>query len=134
MHDIQIQSLLNEMIFIAFYRLQIRSLLNQMIFIVLQGKRCFLQISDRCIIFKSKVYWIKWLSSSCSQRCFLQISDRCMIFKSKVYWIKWFSSSCSAKGVSFKFSDSNGVLFFADLCNVLFFSFWRTSQLINQTF
>ena len=103
MHDIQIQSLLNEMIFIAFYRLQIRSLLNQMIFIVLQGKRCFLQISDRCIIFKSKVYWIKWLSSSCSQRCFLQISDRCMIFKSKVYWIKWFSSSYSSKGVSFKF-------------------------------
>ena len=50
------------------------SLSNQMIFIVLQCKKCFLQIPDRG-----------------------------MIFKSKVYWIKWFSSSCSSKGVSFKF-------------------------------
>ena len=37
------------------------------------------------------------------KRCFLQILDRGMIFKSKVYWMKWFSSSCSSKGVSFKF-------------------------------
>ena len=81
------------------------SLSNQMIFIVLQFTRpCFLQISDRCMIFKSKIYWIKWFSLSYSSKgVSFKFSDRCMIFKTKVYWIKWFSSSCSAKGVSFKF-------------------------------
>ena len=48
--------------------IQIQSLLNEMIFIVMQCKRCFLQISDRCIIFKSKVYWLKWFSSSYSSK------------------------------------------------------------------